>query len=327
MKIGSKTTKTKLSHELTRQEQNRRNNIKRLTVSAIVAIILFVALTIIQSSILNQEETVRVYKVVKDISEGTKITKDNIKEYFEIVDTKASFIPEGYITDASLLVDKFVNRNYKTKDVVTTDGLSDLAKLNISNITHPVQVSFSLADLQSSVSGAIREGDYVNIYGMRNGFNANGEVVVVTNDTYTFKHVYIERAYDSSGKEIDSADQESEAALFTVTIEEGDVALFNEMLTNCSIRVAKIMYETDKDYKAFINKGTTSNNNTTTPVVNGQTTDNNSNTTSNSNNTTTSNSTTTDNSNNTTVDPLQTLKDSMGTDETQSATAASKDKQ
>ena len=46
MKIGKKTAVTK---EITRQERNRRNNLKRLSISFIVAFILFIALVIIQS--------------------------------------------------------------------------------------------------------------------------------------------------------------------------------------------------------------------------------------------------------------------------------------
>lgn len=313
MKIGSKSSKTKMSHEITRQEQNRRNNIKRLTVSAVVALVLFIALTIIQSSILNQEESIKVYQVAKDIKENTKITSENINEYLKLSEVKESLIPEGYVTDASKILDKFSNRTYKAKDIVTEDGFTDSAKLNISNIKNPVQVSFSLADLSSSVSGTIREGDYVNIYGMRNGFNKDGEVVLLTNDTYTFKHVYIEKAYNSAGEEIDSNDNESEAALFTITIEEKDVDLFNEMLTNCSLKVAKIMYETDEDYKAFLNNsGSSKNTNNNKTVTYNNTNQNEQNKPEGSSNVSVNETVTTNNeTNNTSEVPLQALKDSL----------------
>lgn len=249
MKIGSKT---KVTREVTRQERNRRNNMKRITISAIVAFILFIALTIIQSSILNQETKIKVYQVKKDIFDGTKITEDNFGEYFSIKDVQVSLIPDGYITDSSLIIDKFINRNYKAKDIITVDGLNDSESLYSSGIKHPVKLSFSVKSLSDSVSGTIREGDYINIYGMRNGYNAAGEVIIATNTSYTFKHIYIEKAYDGSGVAIDSTDKESEALMFTVIIEEDDVNLFNEMVANCTLKLVKLMYDTDQNYKAFI---------------------------------------------------------------------------
>lgn len=264
MKIGSKT---KVTREVTRQERNRRNNMKRITISALVAFILFIALTIIQSSILNQETKVTVYQVQKDIYNGTKVTEDNFNEYFATKAVQASLIPDGYITDSSLIIGKFVNRDYKARDVITVDGLNDSEALYNSNIEHPVKLSFQVGNLSDSVSGTIREGDYINIYGMKNGKNSDGEVVLLTNQTYTFKHIYIERAYNSAGDIIDTADKNSEALMFTIIIEEDDVALFNEMVANCNLKLVKVMYDTDQDYKAFIGKETTTNNNGNNAVV------------------------------------------------------------
>lgn len=264
MKIGSKT---KVTREVTRQERNRRNNMKRITISALVAFILFIALTIIQSSILNQETKVTVYQVQKDIYNGTKITEDNFNEYFATKAVQASLIPDGYITDSSLIIGKFVNRDYKARDVITVDGLNDSEALYNSNIEHPVKLSFSIGSLSDSVSGTIREGDYINIYGMRNGHNEAGEVIIATNAMYTFKHIYIEKAYNNSGDIIDSADKDSEALMFTIIIEEDDVALFNEMVANCNLKLVKVMYDTDQDYKAFIGKETTNNQSNGNNVV------------------------------------------------------------
>lgn len=259
MKISSKT---KVTREVTRQERNRRNNMKRITISALVAFILFIALTIIQSSILNQETRIPVYQVRKDIQSGTKITEENINDYLSIKEVQASLIPEGYITDREAIIGKFVNRNYKAKDVITEDGLNDSDTIYNSGIKNPVKLSFSVGSLSDSVSGTIREGDYINIYGMRNGHNEAGEVIVSTHATYTFKHIYIERSYSGAGEIIDSSDRESEALMFTIVIEESDVELFNEMVANCTLKLVKLMYETDQDYKAFINSGSGSSGGT-----------------------------------------------------------------
>jgi hypothetical protein len=250
MKIGAKS---KVTREVTRQEQNRKNNIKRITISALVAFILFIALTIIQSSILNQEQSVSVYQFASDVNSGTKITEDNIDTVLNIKSVQASLIPENYITDKSEILGKYVNRNYKAKDIITTDGLTDSDTLYAESIKNPVKLAFSIDGLAATVVGEIREGDYVNIYGMRSGYNGDNEVVTVTNESYTFRHVLIEQAYGSDGTEIKSG-ATGTASVFTIIIEESDVELFTEMLNNCSLRMVKLMYDTNTNYQDYIDE-------------------------------------------------------------------------
>lgn len=263
MKIGNRTKATK---ELTRQERNRRNNMKRITISALVAFILFVALTIIQSSILNQESKITVYQVSKDIVTGTKFTKDNFSKYFSKKDIQESLIPKHFVVDEKEIIGKFAARDYSAKDIVTTDGLKDSERKYNANIKNPTKVSFSVGSVSDSVSGTIREGDYINIYGMTSGFNGEGQAAKINNKNYTFKHVYIDKAYDGSGVEIETSDKETEAALFTIVIEENDVDIFNEMIANSDLKLAKLMYTPDQDYKAFVNDGAVSDSTTVEPV-------------------------------------------------------------
>lgn len=250
MRIASKT---KATRELTRQEQNRRNNIKRLTISAVVALILFIALTVIQSSIVHQEDKITVYQFKEDVAEGTKITKKNLDKYLLTREVPVSLIPDDYIADSKLLLDKFTNRDYKKNDIVTTDGLTKAANTYAKNISKPVEVSFAIESLQDSVSGTIREGNYINIYGLRNKDDQNGETLKETDSDFTFKHIYIEKAYDSSGVEIASSDKESIAQMFTVIIDENDAEMFNEMIANASLKLVKLDYKATDDYRAYRN--------------------------------------------------------------------------
>ena len=148
MRIGKKTAVTK---EITRAERNKRNNLRRIAVAAFVALVVFVAITVIQSSILNQEERVEAYQVIKNMDSGTKITKGNIDKYFALKDVQVSLIPDGYLTDKKQLLDKFVNRNYRARDIVTDDGISDTEGLYKSNITNPVEISFDASGLDAAV--------------------------------------------------------------------------------------------------------------------------------------------------------------------------------
>ena len=262
MRIGKKTAVTK---EITRAERNKRNNLRRIAVAAFVALVVFVAITVIQSSILNQEERVEAYQVIKNIDSGTKITKSNIDKYFALKDVQVSLIPDGYLTDKKQLLDKFVNRNYRARDIITDDGVSDTEGLYKSNITNPVEISFDASGLDAAVAGTIREGDYINIYGLKTQQSNNGAAKKMEIDSsYTFQHVYVEAAMDASGNKIEtgakSDDAKSQTAtMFTLVLSEKDCGLFAEMIANCgdNIRLGKLQYNTSQDYQVFLQRGNT----------------------------------------------------------------------
>ena len=262
MRIGKKTAVTK---EITRAERNKRNNLRRIAVAAFVALVVFVAITVIQSSILNQEERVEAYQVIKNINSGTKITKSNIDKYFALKDVQVSLIPDGYLTDKKQLLDKFVNRNYRARDIITDDGVSDTEGLYKSNITNPVEISFDASGLDAAVAGTIREGDYINIYGLKTQQSNNGAAKKMEIDSsYTFQHVYVEAAMDASGNKIEtgakSDDAKSQTAtMFTLVLSEKDCGLFAEMIANCgdNIRLGKLQYNTSQDYQVFLQRGNT----------------------------------------------------------------------
>lgn len=255
MKIGKKTAVTK---EITRQERNRRNNLKRLTISFVVALILFIALVIIQSSILNQEAKIEAYQIKSDIAVGTKIAEDNFDNYLVLKEVNESLVPEGYITDKAEIIGKFTNRNYKAKDMITSDGITDTEKLYKDSIKNPTVLSFSVGDASSAVAGSVHEGDYINIYGLRKDAFTNSDLksekenLILKDDYFSFMHVYVAEAYDASGKRLTTDDKETQALMFKIILSEEDVVKFNEMLTNCNIKIAKILYDSEQTYLDFI---------------------------------------------------------------------------
>lgn len=260
MRIGKKTAVTK---EITRAERNKRNNLRRIAVAAFVALVVFVAITVIQSSILNQEERVEAYQVIKNMDSGTKITKGNIDKYFALKDVQVSLIPDGYLTDKKQLLDKFVNRNYRARDIVTDDGISDTEGLYKSNITNPVEISFDASGLDAAVAGTIREGDYINIYGLKTQQSGDTKKMEI-DSSYTFQHVYVEAAMDASGNRIETGDKSDDekgqtATMFTLVLSEKDCGLFAEMIANCgdNIRLGKLQYNTSQDYQVFLQRGNT----------------------------------------------------------------------
>lgn len=258
MKIGNKT---KVTREITRQERNRRNNIKRLVISACFALLVFVALIVIQNSILNQEKKETVYQVIKDIDVGTKITENNINDYLALKEVQVSLIPSGYITTPEDVQGKFINREYKVNDIITSDGITDTENLYTKLIENPIEITFSTDDIASAVGGTIREGDYINIYGLRKPSaesNPSAENLYLVDEDFTFQHVYVTKVFDSSGKEVvvgnENSDSTSVVTIISVILSENDIEQFNEMLKNCSIKVTKLLYNSDEDYTKFLDK-------------------------------------------------------------------------
>ena len=254
MKIGSKT---KITRELSRQQQNRHNNRVRLALSLIAGTVIFFILVIWQGMITNREKSINVIQVHRDVAAGTKITEDNYSKYFSTISVQVSLIPDGYMTDKKYIVGKFVNKPYKAKDIVTTDGITDSEKEYNSNINRPVEVAFSLSNVESADAGDIREGDYINMYGVSAAKDdKSNETKLVVKKNYTFKHIFIIKAYDASGVEIDSADRNSKALMFKTMVDEKDVDLFLEMLANCegNIKTVKIVYNSKTNYKSYLSR-------------------------------------------------------------------------
>ncbi len=272
MKLGKST---KVQREITKQERNKQNNIKRITAALIGGVIIFILLVIIQKSIINQEAKQTVYQVSKDIASGTKLTEKNISEYLRFKDVQASLIPEGYITNKQDILNKFTNRDYKANDIITVDGVNDTENKYTSSIKNPVEISFAVSAINQSVNGVIREGDWINIYGMQGADNSDGYVL---SKAYKFQHVYVTKAFDNSGELIGSekkSDAKAATTSFSVLIDEKDAGQFAEMIANCNIRVAKLMYNTDTDYQAYV---TVTNSDGTVTDGNGKTISNSNNT-------------------------------------------------
>ena len=127
------------------------------------------------------------------------------------------------------------------------------------SIVNPTELSFSVSDTSAAVSGTIHEGDYVNIYGLRKDAFNDGELasesdeLILTDEYFSFMHVYVAEAYDGDGNRIGTDDTtDKKAVMFTIILSEDDVKTFNEMLKNCDVRMAKIIYDSDKTYLDFI---------------------------------------------------------------------------
>ena len=265
MRLGKREKVTK---ELTRKEINRRNNIKRLLIAAVAAVLVFIALAVALNSITNKEETGEVYQVIKDIEPGTKITETNFDSLFKLSEVQLSLIPEGYLTAEDDFKGQFINRAYKANDIITKDGITDTENKYKDAIENPISIAFTAPDLGSAVAGKIRAGDYVNIYGLKsvarleNGDTGKKEVSnLETAPEYTFKHIFISDVFNGDGTEIEiedgsKGDEEGTSGrastMFLVLLSEKDADRFNEMIANCEIKIAKLLYNTSDTYLDWV---------------------------------------------------------------------------
>lgn len=263
MRLKSKS-KDKITKELTRAEQGKRQKVQAFGIAAVIGILLVVALFALESAILNKEDTVNAYVLTQDVSDGTQITEDNVDSYFLQREIQISLVPEGYITDKADLVGRFFNHDYKANEVITESGLDDRMNVYLNSIEDPVDISFSLNDLGSVVSGTLREGDYINMYGLQQtevvrespdgqvSYYADTVQELRVSQSYTFEHIMITKVFNSSGAAISTEDEVGASTLFNVTISEKDAQKFAEMLANCTVRLAKVEYLEDEPYVGFV---------------------------------------------------------------------------
>lgn len=235
---------TKVTREITQKQKKRETTIKLLIVSLALTVLVFTTLLIIQSNILDKEETAYVAVVAQDIDAGMKITEDNINDFIKIEERVINTLPELYITRENIrtLLNQFIEKNYKVNEVITSDVLT-YTRYEINTIENPVEVSFSVSQLYNAVGGILREGDRVNLY------NTITTSVYGTQETISkpiMLNAYISKALTSSGAEVPTSDKSTNATMFNIVISHEVEADFNIAIANGTLRLSKILY-TDED--------------------------------------------------------------------------------
>lgn len=258
-----KGSKQKMQKELTRKQRERRNTLRNLVIAFLVAVILVVALFSLQNAVVTKEEVTQIYRVASDVERDVYISEDNFDKYFNLVEVQTTTLPDGYITDKAEIIGKYLNQPYKAKQIITKDALSDKKNVYMNSIEDPVTLALNVGELGSVVSGTIREGDYVNIYGMKREavgntntsgivqyYGSNNEEYKVQ-DKYTFKHVLIGQSFNGSGEHL-GTENDGAATMFNITISEKDAEKFSQMIANCEIRIAKVEYIDDAEYIGYV---------------------------------------------------------------------------
>ena len=202
----------------------------KLLGSFLVAAALFGVLIGVEKTILSDyaKETAVLCKT--DIPKGTKITEENVDQYFYSYEVDAAMVNGDCIKDKKELLDTVVTRNLSAHEIVREGACTKEAE--IYNRYHdPVEASVEANEAGDIVSGTIRKGDHVDI-------------AVVNKDTLEYdlmlKNVYVLGAYTSTGEAVVDGMEGTAATMLTIVEEKDNLALFYSARETGNVIVTKL---------------------------------------------------------------------------------------
>ena len=139
---------------------------KNRTAIGIVCIILAVVVTFVVSPMVNKvsEDKVKVICFSKDISQGAKISEEDI----DTVEMAKKSLPEKYLSEKDKIVGKYANSKLYKGDIATYSKITDDANSSdnvLSGLTgDKVAMSISISSFAGGLSGKLQNGDIVSIY-------------------------------------------------------------------------------------------------------------------------------------------------------------------
>lgn len=144
---------------------------KKRTIIGIAAVILAVMLVFVVSPIVNKvsNSTVKVYCLEKDIAQGSKIEKDDIKP----VSAAKVSLPKGCILSDKKIIGMYATSDLFEGDFVTENKIADNANSAEDIFStldgNKVAMSVPLDSLASGLSGNLKNGDIISIVVLQDG--------------------------------------------------------------------------------------------------------------------------------------------------------------
>lgn len=199
-------------------------------ISAILAVLVFVAVLCVQLA--GQEEItyVTVVTAKTSVAGNTVLTDSNLDTLLELRQIPEEYVPQAAITSFDGL-EGMVIAQMSAGSILTEAMLSSMEDL-YADYRELFWVSVSTDQLSQAVAGTLRAGDCIDLYCVV----SDGEGSVCT---LLQKNVRVESALTKSGEEIENADEVSLAQLFVIPLERAEVAAFYEALSHGSLLIAK----------------------------------------------------------------------------------------
>lgn len=209
---------------------NKKVNLNKLVISFILAIILFFILISIEAGILNNYEKISLVRAKTDIKAGTEITPENRDTYFYMGEAAVNQCIDKPVVDLNKLNQTVITRDVLKNETIASQYIKS-GNYNLAQMNNPIEVSLNVNTISDAVGGILRKGDKIDI----SVFNEEtGESEVL------FQDVYIQKALDNSGTEIDLYSKDKPATVINILIERDKQKVFNEMLQKEKIFISKV---------------------------------------------------------------------------------------
>ena len=205
----------------------------KLLGSFLVAVALFGVLVGVEKNLLNDYEKASVVLCKTDVPKGTKITKENVSQYFYDYEVDIALVNDTCIKDKNEVIDTVVEKSLSAHEILRKDDCTKEAEI-YNKFSNPVEASITATNPGDIVSGTIRRGDYVDI-------------AVVNKDTLEYdlmlKKVYVVDAFTSTGEKVSENAEGTAATMLTVVEEKDNLAKFYSARETGNVIVTKL--ETD----------------------------------------------------------------------------------
>lgn len=188
----------------------------------------FICMVQMEKSILTQYEKGVIYTAAKAIYKGQVITEDNYEEFFEARELDKSCIPPTALSAPEQLNELAAAYDIEP-GVLLTGGMFEALDGIRGELEEPVIAGFKAEDIYQVAGGVLRAGDRIHIYYVK-----DQEAVLA------WESVYIQQAFDISGKDIDAGDRTTAAQRLNIYLDKRDIGDFYTGLAGGSLRAVKV---------------------------------------------------------------------------------------
>ena len=224
-----------------------KKNIKTVILSLILAVTVFCCLMAVENNMMKKYEQEEIIVAKEKIEKGTQITESVIKSSFKKIKVTKNVAVKGTVKTASELKGKTAAVSLPEGAVVYKSSF--ISEETAAGIENPVELSISVSTFSNGVSGTLRKGDFVYIYGEKEKTTAEQQQDMENGSETTEDNLigkgsyYIKDAFTSSGEIIKPGDSVSVASVFTIIVSEED---YGKLCEQISASQEIILIKTDK---------------------------------------------------------------------------------
>ena len=190
--------------------------VMKLLGSLLVATALFGVLIGVEKNIMSSYEKEAVVLCKEDVPKGTKITKENVDQYFYMYEVDVALAKDDCLKNKESLYDTVSTRKISSQEIVREGFCMKEAEI-YEAYKNPVECSITAANPGDIVSGTIRRGDRVDI-------------AVVNKDTLAYelimKNVYVLDAFTTTGEKLADVNAGTAATMLTIVEDKDNYAKF-----------------------------------------------------------------------------------------------------